>query len=245
MGDQIGPIKLSKIDLGTNVTGVPLFNSNFNLDKFNFSDAVKKLNASADQVSKNKKTPNPAPAEEPSPKPTEKKKSKTSANEAIDNFCKRMGVDPSKLTRKERAALKKLAVNDQAQIDKFEATEKLKETKKASNNMTYKQIMSALYKEYIYVNWGGVVTDKKTGKPRFPNLGEIREHLKYLASIPGPLQNEYRAKLERLESLLAAKKELEEKYPDIKNVEYTVIVDAKTGEKRYWPGSIHDDRLNA
>lgn len=102
---------------------------------------------------------------------------------------------------------------------KYAKIEKLKKTVKASNGMTYNQITAKLNDILNRGGWG-VTRDDRTGKNRFPNLSEVYNTLKYYASMG---DERAKAQLEELEKLIAAKRELEQKHPELKT-EYTAMV---------------------
>lgn len=102
---------------------------------------------------------------------------------------------------------------------KYEAIEKVKKTVKASNGMTYNQITAKLNDILNRGGWG-VTRDDRTGKNRFPNLSEVYNTLKYYASMG---DERAKAQLEELDQLIAAKRELEEKHPELKT-KYTAMI---------------------
>ena len=119
---------------------------------------------------------------------------------------------------------------------KYENIEKIKKTVKASNGMTYDQITARLYEILNRGGWG-VTRDERTGKNRFPNLSEVYNTLKYYASIG---DERAKAQLEELDKLIAAKRELEEKHPELKT-EYTAVVkknDDGTTATTFFQGSL-------
>ena len=109
---------------------------------------------------------------------------------------------------------------------KFEHIEEQKNTVKATNGMTYNEILSKIG-EFKSRNWGGVVYDEKSGKPRFPNLDEIIVSLEIKARNGVEDAKEH---LNYIKELIAMKSELEAKYPDFAKNNYSVI-ETKLGEK--------------
>lgn len=141
----------------------------------------------------------------------------------------------------DQEALKKLEENDKKAEAKFAEIEKQKDTVKTTvtingleKEMTYNEIMSQLYSFKSRMSMCGVTHDKKTGKPRFPRLSEIHAHLRYWATKKDKHAKEL---LAELESLLAAKANIEKDHPDFKNVEYTVVK-MEDGTTRYWDTKI-------
>ena len=171
---------------------------------------------------------------------------KNKGTAAIQEALKRVGIDwkPSvdveanpdvqqkkngnKLDPKVRAAAKQKLKAMQEQTEKTqkrcEELEKQKNTVTTKvkingqeKNMTYKEITNQLYSFKQRYALLGVVYDDPNGKPRDPRLSDIHEHLRFTAQKgnAGSKQS-----LEELESLLAAKHELEKQYPDFKNYRY-------------------------
>lgn len=93
---------------------------------------------------------------------------------------------------------------------KYSEIEEQKNSIKASNGMTYNEIKSKIA-EFESRNWGGVVYDEKTGETRFPNLDEIIATLEIKAKNGVTEAQEH---LDYIKGLVAAKSELEAKYPD-------------------------------
>lgn len=183
---------------------------------------------------------------------------KNKGTAAIQEALKRIGIEwkPSveveansdvqqeqnanKLDPKVRAAAKqKLKAMQEArakETKKYEEIEKQKNTIKVKVNingeekeMTYKEITSQLYSFKSRMSMLGVVKDPKTGKNRWPRLSELHSHLKYHASRGDASSQKM---LGEMEGLLAAKHQLEEKYPDFKNINY--VKTENQGKASYW-----------
>ena len=104
---------------------------------------------------------------------------------------------------------------DEQNRQKYEKIENLKDTVKASNGMTYNQIGNEI--AAIINRFQHLVEDSKTGKLRFANLNEVRRSLLFLSKNgPKELQEMYKKMYLKLESLISAESELEEKYPQFK-----------------------------
>ena len=111
---------------------------------------------------------------------------------------------------------------------KYEGIEEQKNTIKASNGMTYNEIQAKIH-EFKSRNWGGVVYDEQTGKPRFPKLDEIITSLEIKAKNG---VEDAQAHLDYIKGLIAAKEELEAKYPDMANNDY-IVIEKENGEKEF------------
>ena len=114
---------------------------------------------------------------------------------------------------------------------KFEEIEKLKNTAKASNGMTYNQIGNEI--DAILCRFQHLVEDPKSGKQRFANRDEILRSLLFLSKNgPKELQNMYKNFYAKLQSLISAESELESKYPQFKT-KY-VVGHMADGTKKYY-----------
>ena len=121
---------------------------------------------------------------------------------------------------------KKIAEKNAKVKAKYDDVENLKDTVKAGNGMTYNEIKEKIG-EFVGKNWGSVITDKETGRPRFPNLDEIIEKLE--SGVKNNVPNAEKD-LKYIKELLKAKAELEAKYPDFTQNDY-FIIEKQDGEK--------------
>ena len=82
--------------------------------------------------------------------------------------------------------------------------------------MTYNEIQTKIG-EFKSRNWGGIIHDEQTGKPRFPSLDDIVTSLE-IKSKNGNIKA--KAHLDYIKGLIAAKEELEAKYPDFAKLQF-------------------------
>lgn len=161
---------------------------------------------------------------------------KPSVDVEANSTSNTQNTDASTNDKNLKALQKKVKANKKgieaykAEQKKYDDIEKQKNTVSTKvkingeeKTMTYKEITRQLYSFKQRFALLGVVYDDPNGAPRSPRLSDIHQHLKNSIAT-GRGNANYRQNLQELESLLAAKHELEEKYPDFKNVTYVTFI---------------------